>query len=251
MLAAERHQHLLRQVRAQGTANVSELAGQLNVSLSTVRRDLQQLHDRGLLARVHGGASVVDTSVEEGRGRRVTEHQAEKRRIGAAAAARVRDGSTVLISGGTTTETMLDHLAERSVTVVTNSISVAYQLSAYPSIPVVVPGGVLRHNEMSLLGAHLRTIVNDYHIDTAFTGAFAVDADFGLFGTDLREVHTDREMLKAAAELVVLADGSKFTRHGPVKLVPVDDISCLITDASAPEDQLDLLRKRGIDVVVV
>lgn len=249
MLAAERQKRVLTQLRTQGTANVGELADEFAVSLSTIRRDLRDLQDRGLLARVHGGASTIDGDVEPGRSLRSSQYQSEKRRIGTAAADRVPDGATVLIGGGTTTEAMLEQLALREgVTVVTNNLGVAYELSRFSTLQVVVLGGVLRHHELSLLGHQLTAITEDFHIDLAFTGAFAVDAEYGLFGSDVREVHTDREMLKAADTLVVLADGSKFGRRGPVKLLPVEEIGAVITDPSAPGPQVDILRRRGIEV---
>lgn len=251
MLSLERQQALLRHLRSHRTANVTELAEALAVSLSTVRRDLKDMQDRGLLSRVYGGASVLDDDIEEGRGLRIGEHEAEKRRIGQAAAARIPPAATILISGGTTTEAMLPFLMERDdLTVLTNNIGIAYQLARFPSIAVVVLGGVLRHREMSLLGTQMEQIMGEYHVDMTFTGAFGVDGEHGLFGADVREAHTDRQLLQTATELVVLADSTKFASRGPVKLVAVEHIHCVVTDNDAPADQVRAFRAAGIEVVL-
>lgn len=251
MLSLERQRHLLQHLRAHGSGDVVGLAQALGVSASTVRRDLTELQAQGLLTRVHGGAAVADGEVEAGLSARSLEHDVEKRRIGKAAAARVGDGATVLITGGTTTESMLPYLAGReNLTVITNGLAIAWQLARSPEISVVVLGGVLRHHELSLLGPLAVQSVAEFHIDEAFTGAFAVDPDTGLSGADVREVDTDRSLLQSARSLTVLADSSKFAHRGPVRLARVDQIGCLITDAGAPPEALDRLRQQGVEVVV-
>lgn len=251
MIGLERQRRLLQHLRAHGTGNVADLARSLDVSPSTVRRDLADLQRQGLLTRVHGGAAVADGELEAGLSARTLFRGAEKRLIGEAAAARVFDGSTVLITGGTTTLAMLPHLAEREgLTVITNGLGIAWHLSRYPNISVVVLGGVLRHHELSLLGPLALQTLADFQIDEAFTGAFAVDPSSGLSGADVSEVTTDRSMLSSARALTVLADSSKFQQRGPVRLARVDQIGCLITDAGADEASVRGLQAAGVNVIV-
>lgn len=250
MLSLERQRRLLQHLRQHGSGNVLELASTLGVSASTVRRDLNEMNERGLLTRVHGGASVLDTDVEPVLSSRTAEHSEQKRRIGAAAAARVPDGATVLITGGTTTEAMLPFLGERDgLTVLTNGLNIAYQLSRYPNVSVVVLGGVLRHDEMSLLGPIAEQVLGEFHVDIAFSSAFGIHADDGMSASDVNEAGTDRRMLASANSLVLLADSSKFGRRGPVRVASVEQISCLVTDDAAPKDDLDRLRRHGVEVV--
>jgi DeoR/GlpR family transcriptional regulator of sugar metabolism len=251
MLSQERQRQVLQYVRINGSGGVAQLADRLGVSPSTVRRDLSDLSERGLLTRVHGGAAVTGDQVESQRAARVCEHIEQKRRIGRAAASLVAEGSTVLISGGTTTETMLPFLdnVERLI-VLTNGLNVATALVAHPSIEVVVLGGVLRKDEMSLLGPMAGEALKDFHVDTAFCGIFGIDARAGMFGADINEVITDRRLLASAQRLVVLADSSKFSKRGPVRLADVDQIDTLITDDGAPEGEVDAIRARNVDVVV-
>jgi DeoR/GlpR family transcriptional regulator of sugar metabolism len=135
------------------------------------------------------------------------------------------------------------------LTVLTNGLNIAYQLSRFPEISVVVLGGVLRHEEMSLLGPIAEQVLAEFHIDVAFASAFGVDPDLGISGANVIEAGTDRRMLSAADQLVVLADSGKFNRRGPVRLAGVQQISCLITDDEAPAAALATLRKHGVEVV--
>ena len=156
MLEVERQQLMLHHIRLHGSGNVADLAQALGVSASTVRRDLADLSGRRLLNRVRGGASAADPQLPELASRMVAQHS-QKRLIGAAAADRVANGSTLLIGGGTTTEAMVPFLAgKKQLTVLTNALNVAGLLGNYPEITVVVLGGILRHDQLSLFGPDRR-----------------------------------------------------------------------------------------------
>ncbi|MHB1928083.1 MAG: DeoR/GlpR family DNA-binding transcription regulator [Acidimicrobiales bacterium] len=250
-LSAARRAEVLQWVQSDGVVHVNELARSLGVSASTIRRDLSLMQEGGLLKRVHGGAMVEATDdVEPQRPDRAVAHAAEKARIAGAAVRLVAEGSTILISGGTTTEALLPLLASRqSVTVVTNSLNVAVALAEAPHIEVVVLGGYLRHGELSLLGHMTRRALDDLIVDATFMGAFGLDRE-GVTGANVAEADTDRYLVEAAPRLVVLADGSKFGRRGPVRIASASRISTVVTDARAPEDDVEALRAVGVDVVI-
>lgn len=248
LLGPKRQRELLNHVRAYGAGSVNELARLLGVSTSTVRRDLNELQERGLLERVHGGAAPVSDD-EPIRPLREVAFAEEKRRIGQAAAAHVADHSTVLILGGTTTEAMLQFLgAARGLTVLTNSLMVVNRLSQYPDIDLVVLGGLLRRQEMSLLGHLTIAGLDEFGIDQVFSGAFGVDPEMGVTGTNLSETQTDRSLASSAPELIMIADHSKFLQRGPARLVPTSAITTLITDTGADRAILDRFRTAGVDV---
>ena len=251
MLSLERQRRLLQHVRTHGSGNVVDLAEALGVSASTVRRDLRDMDERGLLTRVHGGASMLDGDVEPVLSSRLAERDDQKRRIGRAAAQRVSDGATVLITGGTSTEAMLPFLAGRErLTVLTNGLNIAYHLARYAEISVVVLGGVLRHEEMSLLGPIAEHVLAEFHIDLVVSSAFGIDPEHGLSGANVTEAGTDRRMLGAADSLLVIADSTKFGRRGPVRLAALNQISSLFTDTEADPRDVDALRRRGVEVVI-
>ena len=250
VLGQTRQQELLQYLQTFRSGHVAELSELLGASESTIRRDLDQLQDQGLVERVHGGAAIIEIAGEPSPPVRATAHALEKARIGEAAAALVAEGDTVLISGGTTTEAMLSFLGtRRHLTVVTNALNVATVLAGFPGIDLVVLGGVLRRDEMSLLGHLTVAALAEFQIDKAFTGAFGLDAVNGLSGMNLGETQTDRALIAAAATLVVVADGSKLTQRGPVRLAPLSAISTLVTDRSADPASLERIRAAGIEVV--
>ncbi len=250
MLEVERQQAVLHHLRLKGSGNVADLAEALGVSPSTVRRDLADMSDRQLLTRVRGGASLSGVQSEPDRARRVIAQDAEKRRIGAAAAERIADGSTLLITGGTTTEAMVPFLAGKErLTVLTNALNVANLLSSHRDITVVVLGGILRHDEMSLLGPIAERTLAEFHVDVAVYSAFGIDAERGLYGAHALEASTDRSLLASAASLTVLADHTKFGQRGPVRLAPPSAIHTLITDSATDPGPLAAMRAQGVDVV--
>ncbi|WP_234660650.1 DeoR/GlpR family DNA-binding transcription regulator [Agromyces marinus] len=249
LLGPKRQRELLNYIRASGAGSVNELARHLNVSASTVRRDLNELQDRGLLERVHGGAAQIDDDIEPLRQQREVSFAAEKRRIGQAAAAHIVQDSTVLITGGTTTEAMLPFLGGiQGLTVLTNSITVVNRLAPMTDIDVIVLGGLLRRQEMSLLGHLTVAAVAEFGIDQVYIGAFGVDPENGITGTNLSETQTDRALSTSAAELIVLADHSKLSRRGPVRLVPNSGIARLIVDDGADELTIARFRQAGVTV---
>lgn len=250
LLGPKRQRELLNYIRAYGTGHVNELARVLGVSASTVRRDLNELQDKGLLERVHGGAAPLSDDVEPIRPLREVSYPGEKQRIGERAATLVDDHSTILILGGTTTEAMLPYLSmKHGLTVLTNSLMVVNRLSQYPDIDLVVLGGVLRRSEMSLLGHLTIAGLTEFGVDKVFSGAFGVDPEIGVTGTNLNETQTDRSLASSATELILLADHSKFAQRGPARLVPISSVTTLITDTDTDEETLERFRALSIDVI--
>lgn len=249
LLGPKRQRELLNYIRAYGTGSVNEMARVLGVSTSTVRRDLNELHDRGLIERVHGGAAPLTDDVEPIRPLREVAYADEKRRIGRAAAQHIADHSTVLILGGTTTEAMLPFLGSvRGLTVLTNSLMVVNRLAQYPDIDLIVLGGLLRRSEMSLLGHLTIAGLDEFRIGQVFSGAFGVDPDEGVTGTNLSETQTDRSLASSAPKLILLADHSKFTQHGPAKLVPISAVTTLITDEGIDAETVARFAAAGVAV---
>src|SRR6478735_3194994 len=249
LLGAKRQRELLNFIRAYGAGSVNEMARLLGVSTSTVRRDLNELQERGLIERVHGGASHVSDDVEPLRPLREISYAEEKRRIGQLAARHIADNATVLITGGTTTESMLPYLGSvRGLTVLTNSLPVVTRLSQFPDLGIIVLGGLLRRQEMSLLGHLTIAGLDEFGIDQVFTGAFGIDPEIGVTGTNLNETQTDRSLISSAPELVLLADHSKLGQRGPARLAPTSAITTLITDEDADPELLTVFRAAGVNV---
>jgi DeoR/GlpR family transcriptional regulator of sugar metabolism len=250
VLGRTRQEELLQYLRMFRTGHVVELSELLGASPSTIRRDLDELQNQGLVARVHGGAAITEVGGEAAPPVRAASHSEEKLCIGEKAASLVAEGDTILISGGTTTEAMLGFLGGLTrLTVVTNGINIAARLAQFASIEVMVLGGVLRRDEMSLLGHVTVQNLAEFQIDKVFMGAFGIDAEHGLSGVNLTETQTDRAIISSANELIVLADGSKLAQRGSVRLAPITAVSTLITDGTADEHALASIRQTGVEVI--
>lgn len=250
MLSVDRRRDILRLLEATGSASVTHLSKVLGASISTVRRDLDELAVSGDVVRVRGGAVRGASDPERVRSERELTLADEKSRIGAAAARLLAPSSTIFISGGTTTERLVPHLRDvGSLTVVTNAVNIAYLLADLPSVEVVVLGGYLRHSEHTLLGGMAEQAVALFHFDQAFYGCYGIDPETGISGASLQESSMDRRVIAVADELVVLADATKFAQRGPVRLATVDQIATLVTEAIAPPEALTRLEERGVTVL--
>lgn len=254
MLKADRRHEAYEYIRGKGSASVAELAESLRVSVQTVRRDLDSLDEEGLDERVHGGAVVARDGViiEHASLERADVYPGEKKRIGEAAGRMVEPGSTIYLSGGTTTEQVVPHLeANARITVVTNAVNIARALSRRPDIETIVLGGYLRHSELTLLGPMAEHANHEFRIDHALYGCFGIDPEDGLSGASVVETAMDRTVLRSVERVTILADHSKFSQRGPVRLAGVSRLSTLVTDRAAPEEGVRRLEEQGMEVVLV
>ncbi len=250
MLSAQRQKLILEYLTTRKLAQVVELSSAFDVSQATVRRDLMQMENEGIIRRIHGGALLIEDKTELPILHRSEQQAEHKRRIGEMAAKLVQDGDTIIISSGTTTEAMVPFLASKTdLTVITNAINVAYRLTRYPHIAVIILGGWLRHSECSMLGHLTEQALHDLQAHKIFHGVFGIDTKNGLTGTHLQEVQTDRRIIEAARELIVLADHSKFAQLGPIRLAPLSAVSTVVTDTDAPDRDVQALRTQGITVI--
>lgn len=250
MLTPERRKRIADHVRNKGCVTVKELESLFDISPSTVRRDLEALEDQVLVRRVHGGAVAIEDDHELPILDRASQQAAAKRRIGEAAARFVLDGDTILITGGTTTATIVPFLTEKAgLTVITNSISCVQQLARYPDITVVVLGGWLRHSELSLLGHFAECALEELRPNKIFHGIYGISIQDGLTGVDFQEVRTDRYLISAAKELIIMADHTKFAQRGVIQLAPITAASAIVTDSEAPAAVVKALRNLDIEVV--
>ena len=246
LLPAQRRQEILRAVRA-GTAHVADLAESFGVSEMTVRRDLSALARDGKLERVHGGALHAGEP-------RFSQIEVErfdvKDRMGAAAAALVEDGQTVMIDIGTSTLQMARHLHGRRVTVVTTNLAVLEELLPDPAIELVLPGGTVRRNYRSLVGVVAEDSLRQLKADVAVLGTSAVDSELGVWDTTMVEVPIKRLMIAAADCVVLLADAAKFSMSGVVRVCGPEAIDHIVTDAPLPAACRSAANAAAIEVTV-
>lgn len=239
-------------VNASGRMRNVDIAAQTGVSEMTIRRDLEELEAQGVLIRVHGGAaSSVSRSFEPGFAARSAQHVEAKRRIGAAAAALIRDGETLVIDAGTTTVHVAEALrADLRVRVLALSLHVADALADNPNVTLMIPGGEVRRHERSFVGGMVSATFEQLTFDTVVLTSGGVDVDAGVTEYEFDDAQTKRAALRSARRTILVADASKLGAVAFVKLCPVDQIDVIVTDADAPAAQVSALRAAGADVVL-
>jgi DeoR/GlpR family transcriptional regulator of sugar metabolism len=255
MLARQRQAHILDLVRETGAVRVAELARDLGVSDMTVRRDLEVLHEHGLIEKVHGGATVLSgfASFEPGFVTKSGLQQAEKSAIAAAAAERVEPGVAMGICAGATTHALAARVADiPGVTIVTNSVRVADVLNraGRRDQTVILTGGTRTPSE-ALVGTFAVSQLRTVHLDQVFMGVHGMDARAGFTCPNLLEAETDRALIDAGRRLVVLADHTKWGVVGIASIGSLREADVLISDRNlAPEAQALLAEAVGELVLV-
>ncbi len=241
---------LLSLVQARGSVSVEQLAEHLQVTLQTVRRDVQKLADEGLLARFHGGVRVPSSTTENIAHQQRESLNAEgKSRIARAVAAAVPNGCSLILNIGTTTEAVAHALAEHSgLRVITNNLNVARILSANPRTEVIVTGGVVRGRDQGVVGEAAVDFIRQFKVDLAVMGISGIEADGTLRDYDYREVKVAQTILSHAREVWMAADASKFNRPAMVEVGQLSQVDRLFTDAAPPEPFPQLLADAGVQL---
>lgn len=229
--SADRIKEILTLARQDGRVAVDDLAERFGVTRQTIRRDLNTLTGRRLLARTHGGA-VLATGIEnvgyEARNLMAAEAKAA---IGRAAADLIPDNASLVIDIGTTTEAVARALLQHSgLMVVTNNINVAAEMRAYPGIEVVIAGGTVRRSDGGIVGEATVDFMRQFRADYAVIGVSGIDADGTLLDFDYREVRVAQAIIASSRQVIVVADGTKFGRAAPVRVGGLGDIDVLVTD---------------------
>lgn len=246
---AERVRGIMEVLRLESYASVKLLASKLGVSEATVRRDLREFADQGVVRRTHGGAAFCGRSYEVPVRYRRSEHPEEKRRIGEAAAALVHDGLVVGLTGGTTTSEVARHLPWGcTLTVLTNSLNIATELAVRPHVTLVDTGGVARSASFELTGPVAEATVSRYHLDVVFLGVDGIDLTAGCTTHDDREAIINQAMVQRADRTIVVADRSKIGVRAFAKICEVGDVSLLITDRHAAGNPLAALKNAGLAI---
>lgn len=252
LLKEERQQLIMEAVRGSRQVTVAELSDRFDVSEVTIRRDLREMAEQGILRRAHGGAvAAVPAPPEPPVVQRMIQAEHCKECIGRAAAALVSDGDSVFIGSGSTTAYVARYLVDRkNLTVVTNALTVATELAAAEGVTVVVTGGMMRASELSLVGHITEQALREVRVDKVIMGMRAISLDAGMTNDYLPEVMTDRTIIQMAPELIVVADHTKFGKVASAYLASVQRISTLVTDSDTNPEILAGLEVMGVRIIV-
>ena len=256
VFAAERQDRIARLVEEHGRARVTDLAGRFGVSSVTIRKDLMALESAQRLVRAHGGAIAIDRSRPELSFDIRERLQAEEKvRIGAAGAALVQDGESIVMDASTTALSVARQLKTRGgwsqLTIITNGLRLAAELAGHPGITVLMLGGRVRWEALSVVGQLGDGLFDRINVQKAFLGAAGFTLESGLADATDEEAQIKRSMVGAAREVIAIVDHTKWGRAAFATFCPTAEIDIVLTDADAPAGMVDGLRSRSIDVRLV
>ena len=242
---------ILNLVRATGRVGVEALAERFDVTHQTIRRDLAELADQGMLDRVHGGAVLKSGVSNIGYEERRALHEPAKAAIGRACAELIPDNSSLILNIGTTTEAVARALlGHRNLTVVTNNMNVANILAANDSCEVLVAGGLLRRSDGGLVGDLTSEFMANFKTDYAIVGCSALDGDGDILDFDLAEVRVSRAILRQARERWLVTDSAKLAQKAPIRVVSLAELDAIFIDRPVPEALHRVCEAGGTRVVV-
>lgn len=250
-----RQQQIVDILLTQKSATVTQLSDVLAVSTVTIRNDLNQLAESGRIQRTHGGARLADGRLQQEQtfATRQRLNADFKQAIGDIAATLVSPLEPILLDGSTTAVAVARALKntpiQHELTVVTTGIWTALELLGAPYINVVLAGGYVRNVTGSITGSITLQVLERFSFSKVFLGAWGITVQDGITDSHLAEVELKQHIITRAKDVIVIADGSKFGRVGLASFAPLQQITHIVTDASAPPDLVADLRARGIQVL--
>lgn len=252
-LPMERLEFIRSVIQEEGSVRVADLSRILGVSEATVRNDLAQLERMGIVKRTYGGATLVRGTRYERSFREQEAHsREEKGRIADAAVKLIRPGQLVFLDVGTTTTEIARRLPDLADLVIcTSALNIAVELERCSNITVMVTGGTVRYMQHSLVNPLGTLLISKIHADVLFLGCNGVSAFHGVTNSNLQEAEIKQAMVQAAKEVVVVADSSKIGNVAAAHVATVHAVDRLITDDGADPNELERIRKSGVDVIVV
>jgi DeoR family transcriptional regulator, glycerol-3-phosphate regulon repressor len=248
----DRQQEILDLARANGRVLVDELAGRFEVTPQTVRKDLNELCERRLLTRVHGGAIVASGVNNLAYEARRFVARSEKEAIGTAAARRIPNRASLFINIGTTTEEVAKALMDHEdLLVITNNLNVATLLYSNPKIEVIIAGGPVRRADGAVVGEAAVKFIQQFKVDFAVIGVSAIDEEGALLDFDYREVRVSRAIVENARQVILVSDRMKFERTAPVRIGHLAEIDLFVTDALPNQNIAELCRLNNVEVLEI
>lgn len=247
----DRRAKIIQMITADRMVKVSDLTELFQVSIETIRRDLEHLEEKGYLDRVYGGAVAKNIyHMEPEYPLRKISNFVEKSAIAEAAGNLLNDGDTIMMDMGTTTLELAKWIkGKKRLTVLTNSLQIALVLSEDPNIRLIMMGGEIRRGDRSTFGFLAEEAADLFHVDKAIIGIDGITGD-SLTDYQMEEANLKRHMIKRASYVIGLADSSKFGITTWNHVCELNEIQMIVTDSKVPAKYLEELRYKGVRVLV-
>jgi len=254
--AQDRRSAILEEVTRSRVAHITDLTQKFGVSDVSIRRDLARLDRLGLLKRVHGGAVARPGVIQDApNALKSPAHAAEKERIGHAAAAMIKEGDRLIFDSGTTVLQVArciegELLTSGNLTAITCSLPVVHELGPWKNVHMLMLGGIYLPEYQTVVGPQAIQNLNGLHADKMFLGTDGLTASHGVTTANVLEAELDRAMVRAASQVIVVADSSKIGVIGLTTIMSLKEINVLVTDKGAPKEFLAQLRESGVEVLI-
>ncbi|WP_127836909.1 DeoR/GlpR family DNA-binding transcription regulator [Clostridium prolinivorans] len=250
MFVEERQQKIAELLEQKRSIKVNELSAIFNVSESTIRRDLQDMEEKGLLKRTHGGAvGIKKTNFEPTFKEKEDEKHTEKSFIAKIAASLIEDGDTIILDSGTTTLEIAKCIEAKNITVITNSIDIASELSNKDDIELVVTGGNLRKITRAMVGHITENVLRNFRVDKAFIGANGISVEEGITTPNFIEAQTKKAMMNVANKVYIVSDSSKFNQVSFSVISPIRAVTAIITSKDLDEEIIKDFEDAGVEII--
>lgn len=255
MLTEERRGEIVSLLQKHGKVQVRELSRRFQTSEVTIRTDLKELHQRGLVYKSHGGAvlpNLVSGNTEPTLQEKFDKQTDEKARIGAAAAEFINDGETIILDSGTTTHEIAKRIKTRKdLTVITNGINIALELTGVKGIQIILLGGVLRHNALSIVGHFAEQMLQQLTADKLFIAADGCTLEHGISTSKFEESRINQVMVSISREKYLTADSSKFGKNSLSRIVSLWEMNGVITDKNLPTEYAKAIKEHDLKLILV
>ncbi|WP_122642277.1 DeoR/GlpR family DNA-binding transcription regulator [Luxibacter massiliensis] len=245
----KRQRAMISLLKEHGNCRVSFLASTLQVSELTVRRDLEELEKEHLIERFHGGARFIQPASEQTVADKTQDYSFQKDLIGKVAASMIPNNSTIFLGSGTTTLSIIKHLGNKRITIVTNN-ALAPVYTDNEHITMILCGGECRPKTKSLIGPYTEQVINSIFVDMAFLGANAIDALNGVTTNIYQEAELYKNIASnCASKIIMVATGHKLGKTNTFKILDVSSLKTLITDSTADAKTLSSLKAQGVNII--
>jgi DeoR family glycerol-3-phosphate regulon repressor len=250
MNQTQRHEKIIALIKQHGFMSIDDLVSTCAVTPQTIRRDLNQLANTGVISRYHGGAGLNRSWENTPYQERKTQNSDVKEKIADAVAAMIPDGASLFINIGTTTELIATKLLNHSnLHVVTNNIHVATILSAKEDFSVIIAAGEVRYRDGGIIGEATCDFISQFRMDYGIIGISGISADGALLDFDFREVKVSQAILEHTQHVILAADYSKFERRAMVEQGHISQVDCLVCDQPPPPAIKKIIEENNIKFV--
>jgi len=251
IIAKNRQNWIINQLKNKGSVTVVDLSNELNVSPITIRRDLDRLNERGVLERTHGGAVLNrNIQIEHTFNEKNTMNILEKELIGKAAASLLKDGDTLLANSGSTILEVLKHIKDKHVRVITNN-TVSTSIPLDPKVELILLGGEYRDSSHSLVGEFAKMILSQIYSSITMLGVNGIDVDSGITTSVYHETSINKAMIeRSKGSVIVVADSTKIGIVSNFLTAPVSSLTTLVVDEGISEEEKQKFIQHGIEVII-